>query len=588
MTFFASAALINAISSGILGYVVFTHNKKGAVNRAFFYYSIAITFWSGAYFLWQISKTDISAIFWCKALMMGAIMIPVLYTRFVYRLINKPEHKILMYLFFAVSIVFLFLNLGNFLVDGMMARSGFDLWPTAGPAFIYYLIVWFSIVVYSVYLLFIEYFRATNHKKTQLFYVLIGTIIGYLGGATNYPLWLDIKILPWGNILITFYTMVMAYSILKYKLLDIKIIYTEAIIIFVFFALLVDALISPNYKIALLRMVIVLLFSVVGQGLIKNIGELKKANRQLEHDKKELVELDRMKDEFLQMATHELNTPITAIQGKLDMAVTEDLCKLNPEQKAFLKPILNETTRLGHLSRDVLNTARIDQHRMAINRSETDLDALISDIVKNLEVKAKEKGDSIAYIPMSKSLPKIGIDQSKIGEVITNLVGNAIKFTEKGKIAVTSKIKEGDIVVSVSDTGVGIDKEGQKHLFEKFYQAGRFDPENPQEQQGTGLGLYISQNIIGLHGGKMWLESVKDKGSIFYFSLPLEYKEDKAKNGAIAHKPLEVELTSVKAPLNTETAETKDVAVAKSATADTSQASKSPVDNPTEKTIKTS
>jgi len=576
MTFFASAALINAISSGILGYVVFTHNKKGAVNRAFFYYSIAITFWSGAYFLWQISKTDISAIFWCKALMMGAIMIPVLYTRFVYRLINKPEHKILMYLFFAVSIIFLFLNLGNLIVDGVNARSGFQLWPTAGPAFIYYLIVWFSIVIYSVYLLFIEYFRATNHKKTQLFYVLIGTIIGYLGGATNYPLWLDIKILPWGNILITFYTMVMAYSILKYKLLDIKIIYTEAIIIFVFFALLVDALFSPNYKIALLRMVIVLLFSVVGQGLIKNIGELKKANRQLEKDKKELVELDRMKDEFLQMATHELNTPITAIQGKLDMAVREDLCKLNSEQKAFLEPILNETTRLGHLSRDVLNTARIDQHRMAINRSETDLDALISDTINNFEIKAKEQGDSIAYIPMSKSLPKLNIDQSKIGEVITNLIGNAIKFTEKGKIAVTSRIKDGEVIISVSDTGVGIDKEGQKHLFEKFYQAGRFDPENPQEQQGTGLGLYISQNIINLHGGKMWLESVKDKGSSFYFSLPLEYKEDKAKDNATARKPLEVELTSGKAPLN---AETKDPNTAKSVIANTNQLSSPPVEN---------
>lgn len=588
MTFFASAALINAISSGILGYVVFTHNKKGAVNRAFFYYSIAITFWSGSYFLWQISKTDISAIFWCKALMMGAIMIPVLYTRFVYRLINKPEHKILMYLFFAVSIVFLFLNLGNFLVDGMKARSGFDLWPTAGPAFIYYLMVWFSIVVYSVYLLFVEYFRATNHKKTQLFYVLIGTIIGYLGGATNYPLWLDIKILPWGNILITFYTMVMAYSILKYKLLDIKIIYTEAIIIFVFFALLVDALISPNYKIALLRMIIVLLFSVVGQGLIKNIGELKKANRQLEHDKKELVELDRMKDEFLQMATHELNTPITVIQGKLNMAVVEDMCKLNDDQKAFLKPVLDDTTRLAHLSKDILDTSRIDQHRMAINRSETDLDALISDTVKNFEIKAKEQGDSITYIPMSKALPKINIDQSKIGEVITNLISNAIKFTEKGKIAVTSKIKDDEVIISVSDTGVGIDKEGQKHLFEKFYQAGRFDPENPQEQQGTGLGLYISQNIINLHGGKMWLESVKDKGSNFYFSLPLEYKEDKAKEGTTPHKPLEVELTSAKASLSTET---KDASVAKPATSDVSQSSSPPVDSlnqSAEKPLKTS
>ncbi len=322
--------------------------------------------------------------------------------------------------------------------------------------------------------------------------------------------------------------------------------------------------------------------------ILEKNTNLEKQARQLETDKKELVELDRMKDEFLQMATHELNTPITAIQGKLDMAVREDLCKLNSEQKAFLEPILDETTRLGHLSRDVLNTARIDQHRFLINRSETDLDALISDTVKNFEIKAKEQGDSIAYIPMSKTLPKLNIDQSKIGEVVTNLVGNAIKFTEKGKIAVTSRIKDNEIIISVADTGVGIDREGQKHLFEKFYQSGRFDPENPQEQQGTGLGLYISQNIINLHGGKMWLESIKGKGSTFYFSLPLEYKKDKAKDSAIAHKPLEMELTNGKVPLNTET---KDPITAKSATSDTNQTSIPPVDNlnqPAEKTAKTS
>jgi len=261
--------------------------------------------------------------------------------------------------------------------------------------------------------------------------------------------------------------------------------------------------------------------------ILEKNKSLEKQAHQLERDKKELVELDRMKDEFLQMATHELNTPITAIQGRLDMAVRENMCKLNDEQKAFFQPILDQTVRLAHLSKDVLNVARIDQHRLVINPLETDIDPLVSQIVSSLEIKAKEKGNSIAYIPMSKSLPKLTIDQSKIGEVITNLINNANKFTENGKIAVTSKLKDDKVIISVADTGIGIDEKDQKHLFEKFYQAGRFDPNNPQEQQGSGLGLYISQNIVKLHGGEMWLESIKDKGSTFYFSLPLEYKEIK-------------------------------------------------------------
>lgn len=269
----------------------------------------------------------------------------------------------------------------------------------------------------------------------------------------------------------------------------------------------------------------------------KDISEknsnLEQQAHQLEKDKRELVELDRMKDEFLQMATHELNTPITVIKGKLDMALREDYCHLNKEQKDYFTPVLTDTDRLARLSKDILNVARIDQHRLAVNRSETDLDQLITSIVDGLQIKAKDKEIHLEYAKSEKDLPKITIDQGKISEVITNLVNNAIKFTDKGGVTVTTKDEGENVTVSIKDTGVGIDTNDQKHLFGKFYQVGRFDPNNPQEQQGTGLGLYISKNIIELHGGKIGLESEKDKGSTFYFSLPKEYKGSKAENGKL-------------------------------------------------------
>ena len=258
--------------------------------------------------------------------------------------------------------------------------------------------------------------------------------------------------------------------------------------------------------------------------LNKNVN-LEKQAHQLEKDKKELVNLDRMKDEFLQMATHELNTPITVIQGKLSMAIDEDMCHLDKKQMEFLQPVLVDTMRLASLSKDILNTARIDQNRMSLNATEADIDALIALIVSGFEVKTKDKDNSISYVRLSKELPKIFFDESKISEVISNLISNANKFTEHGKITVTSKVEKDEIIVSVSDNGVGISQEDQKYLFQKFYQAGRFDPKNPQEQQGSGLGLYISRNIIQLHGGKMWLKSQKGHGSSFSFSLPLENRK---------------------------------------------------------------
>lgn len=601
MNFDLVVTILIAITSLSLGFLVLLSDYKNISNKLFFAFNFFTSIWISSSLMAKFSSIDTVQPYINIGFASTSLLI-YFFLMFCITFPNSSNAFFRWWHFILIPpVIFSFLSLIN-LVAIAVPNGGTNFKVSSGVFYIPYSIFLFIYVVASIIILIIKYRRNKGISRDQIFYVLLGSSI-YAFLALLFSLIMplvtrDENIYRWGIYSVIIFLVFTAYAIIERGFLNIKVVLTETAVIIVLLALLVQTLLSESVNRGLINGSILMAVAYGGYLIAKSVKreitqnkQLQNLTRQLEKDKKELVELDRMKDEFLQMATHELNTPITAIQGKLDMAVREDLCKLNSEQKAFLEPILNETTRLGHLSRDVLNTARIDQHRMAINRSETDLDALISDTIKNFEIKAKEQGDSIAYIPMSKSLPKLNIDQSKIGEVITNLVGNAIKFTEKGKIAVTSRVKDREVIISVSDTGVGIDKEGQKHLFEKFYQAGRFDPENPQEQQGTGLGLYISQNIINLHGGKMWLESIKDKGSSFYFSLPLEYKEDKAKENTIAHKPLEVELTSGKAPLNAETAETKDAIFAKPEMADTSQASKPTVDNPNksaEKPVKTS
>jgi len=403
-----------------------------------------------------------------------------------------------------------------------------------GPLFGIYTIYVIILFVGLLGLLIWRYHKGDKKYKEQIklfgiglaFVVIVSSIVGFVlpsMGISKY----NVLDSPSSIVLV----LLTAYAIMKEHLMDLKTATVEIIAYFIVISM--GLALFSTQEIGFVIKVFLEILTIVAANMLvqKNKQQIlyaeknEKLARQLEHDKKELVELDRMKDEFLQMATHELNTPITAIQGRMDMAIRENMCKLDDEQKAYFQPILDQVMRLAHLSKDVLNVARIDQHRLTINPIETDIDPLISQIVSSLEIKTKEKGNSIAYIPMSRSLPKLTIDQSKIGEVVTNLINNANKFTNNGKIAVTSKLKDDKVVISVADTGIGIEKEDQKHLFEKFYQAGRFDPRNPQEQQGSGLGLYISKNIINLHGGDMWLESDKDKGSTFYFSLPLEYKE---------------------------------------------------------------
>lgn len=525
MTYFAFAALINAISSSMLGLFVYVKNTKKSVNRAFFIYCLTVAIWSICYFFWQISKNEAASIFWCKALMMGAIMIPVYQTRFIRRVLNLRVEKKLIFLLYLYSAIFILSNLGNYIVAGVDQRGGFDYWPIAGTFFIHFLLVWIGIVIYNFVLVFTNFERVD--KKTQVFllYIVIATIISYIGGITNYPLWLGFDIKPWGNILITVYVVIVAYAIIRNRFLNIELMRSEIIVSVIWLALVVDAIVSDNLINMLMRLGMILLFTAIGWRYIKSLIENEKKNHQLEKDKRELVQLDRMKDEFLQMATHELNTPITVIQGKLDMAINENICDLSEKQKQFLEPVLSDTMRLANLSKDILNVARIDQGRLTLNPSQTNLNTLLSEIVNELEIKTKENNNSIVYKPSSQELPELIIDQSKIEEVTTNLINNANKFTKNGTITIKTDLIEGKIVVSISDTGIGIEKEEQKHLFEKFYQAGRFNPDNPREQQGSGLGLFISRNIIELHRGEIWLESEKGKGSTFYFSLPLEYKE---------------------------------------------------------------
>ena len=530
--------LIVALFNFILSFFVLKSNFKHPLNRSFSLCAFMIGLWVFLNYLFQKSNS----IFILRSIYALAPFIILSGVLWIFYLKYKKLNRNVSIINICLIIVNLFFAFLMFTSDKMISSVvNYSNYSTGYlfTVFTYYIVALF--LGFLIYLV-VEYVKSDQIFRRQLrlitigmfFVVIVSTIVGFVLpaiGITKY----NVLDSPSSIIFVLFG----AYSIMKHELLDIRsaaveiIAYALAVLMFIVLFILDNA----GF---ILKALLLLLILYGSYALIKNIQKelagrkhIEQLNRQLEKDKKDLVDLDRMKDEFLQMATHELNTPITVIKGKLDMALREDYCHLDKEQKDFFTPVLVDTERLARLSRDILNVARIDQHRLAIDRSETDLDHLIASIVDGLQIKVKEKEVKLEYIKSKKLLPKMMIDQSKIGEVITNLINNAIKFTEKGTITVETMEKDENITVSVKDTGIGIDKEDQEHLFEKFYQAGRFDPDNPHEQQGSGLGLYISQNIIQLHGGKMWLESAKGEGSTFYFSLPKEYKECNAENGKL-------------------------------------------------------
>lgn len=247
-----------------------------------------------------------------------------------------------------------------------------------------------------------------------------------------------------------------------------------------------------------------------------------------------LSQLDKMKDEFISMASHELNTPLAAIEGYLSMVLDEGMGKVDAKSKEYLSRAYASSKRLAELILDLLNVSRIEQGRLKMKFSQVSMVEMAESVIHELQIKADTKKIYLK-IDAAKNLPMLWCDPDRIREVIVNLTGNALKFTDKGGVTINIAKSEGDFIrVTVTDTGRGIAKEDQKKLFQKFSQVKR----EVDEHQGTGLGLYISKNFVELHRGKIWVESEAGKGSKFIFEIPLLKEAPKQVEGAILEKSI--------------------------------------------------
>jgi signal transduction histidine kinase/DNA-binding NarL/FixJ family response regulator len=228
-----------------------------------------------------------------------------------------------------------------------------------------------------------------------------------------------------------------------------------------------------------------------------------------------LRQIDRIKSEFLSNVSHELRTPLQSISGFTKLILDGKVSDPKTQQE-FLQIIDSESQHLGNLINSLLDLSRLEFGRFQINKQLLPIRDTIVNSIKSFHSLARDKDVALSeYIPPK--LPEIEVDGERLRQVVINLLSNAIKFSDPGgSVKVKAESHNGELLFQVTDQGIGIPEEAMQHLFERFYRA-----EDKLARGGTGLGLYISKQIIEAHGGHIWAESKTGEGSTFSFTLPL-------------------------------------------------------------------
>jgi PAS domain S-box-containing protein len=258
------------------------------------------------------------------------------------------------------------------------------------------------------------------------------------------------------------------------------------------------------------------------QVVVRDITERRKAEEAR-------YELAQLKAEFFSNVSHELRTPLQSIMGFTKLMLQGKVPD-HETQMEFLTIIDKQGEHLVNLIEGLIDVSRVASGRFEIRRQRLSIEKIIDDALQSAYSVANEKGIIInRYIP--EALPRMNVDGERLGQVMVNLLSNAVKFSNGGsKINVRAGVKDDKLLVRVTDHGIGIAQEAMPHLFERFYQV---DGSTTRTISGTGLGLYISKQIVEAHGGNIWVESKLGKGSTFCFTIPKRLTKKQKRIGEI-------------------------------------------------------
>ncbi len=529
---FALSGLFNAGVSILYGCYVIIKSKRTQVAQLYFLMSMAIAVWGIGYWQWLLASTPDEAIFWLRVLTIGSLFIPAFYLHWVFSLLNVKTlfSNSLLLSTYLISLIGVILIRTPFLVESVVNKAIFPYWPDAGILYgptIF--LLYFLAVVVALFHIFSAYIAATTKTQKMLYLsLMVGSVIGFVGGATNFALWYDLPLLPYGTFLVAIFPIVFGYSSFRHRLFNIRVISSEILVLVIVGIMLFQLILSNSIGEVLLRAFLFLLVSVLAYMVIKNtyheIESREKGERlarYLANANARLRELDRQKTEFVSIASHQLRGPIAAIVGYTSLMKDGSYGPVPDNLNVPVSRIFESGKRISIMVDDFLNVTRIEQGRMAYNLRPCDLGSMVSKVVEEMRVIAEQRGLSISYETNIGEPVYVDADESKLMQVFQNLVDNAIKYTVEGSVSVSMHLAQDSerVLIVIRDTGIGIAPEELHNLFQKFNRASNA---NTVSVYGAGLGLYIAREMIKAHQGWIHISSAGvGKGTTFTVELPV-------------------------------------------------------------------
>ena len=227
----------------------------------------------------------------------------------------------------------------------------------------------------------------------------------------------------------------------------------------------------------------------------------------------ELKEAERGRNEFFARTVEELRIPLTSIDGHVELLLDQHLGKITKQQKDSLYAVKQEINRITRMIIDIIELANIETGDITLKKGEISFGGIIHDVTDQMQQTVELKGSTLT-MDVPEDLPVISGDRDRLTRAFANILINAIKFTSEGRISIAAHVRDGELLTSVSDTGIGIPDTAIDKIFDRFYKV-------DTTSRGTGLGLPMAKEIIEMHGGRIWAESKEGKGSTFSFTIPV-------------------------------------------------------------------